>query len=166
MNWTQKTPRRLGGLISATLIVATLVAPGCASRPDGLEAPYRQFYYNLKTDEERAAYLKLDNSNRQALLKADGLWELWTELPDEEREAAIAGQVELGFHEFTVFMAWGPPADTRGTRDERYDTYLKCTRGRAMNHYVQNRRDCRGAASEVQVVVRDQVVVAIETPKQ
>ena len=54
-------------------------------------------------------------------------------MPESQRKLAAAGDVEVGFDEFAVFMAWGPPADTV-TRDPdgrpvRLHTFIRCTSG-------------------------------------
>ena len=45
--------------LATGLLLSPLFA--CANSPDKLPAPYKQFYYNLPTEEQKDSYLKLDD---------------------------------------------------------------------------------------------------------
>ena len=141
---------------------------GCATSPERLPELDRRFYYNLPSREDQDAFLRLKASQRQGFLEERGLWEQWEALPKAEREAAGHSEVELGFHEFAVFMAWGPPADTQDRDDNgrplRLHTFIRCSSGPKRGRYVQSNLDCDGTSSETQVAIGDGVVTDIVYP--
>lgn len=137
-------------LLAVSLLLATTA---CATTPERLPPPTRQFYYNLPTPEDKQAFLKLKESERQPYLEQKGLWAKWTALPAAERQAVQAGEVRPGFHEFGAFMAWGPPADTQTRGDARTHTFIRCTSGPKAGRYVANNLDCDGTSSEISISV-------------
>lgn len=145
------------------LATGLLLSPvfACANSPDKLPPPYKQFYYNLPTEEQQDSYLKLDDAQREPYLKQIGLWDKWTALPAEERKAAMQGEVKVGFHEFAAFMAWGPPANSQGSND-RYHTYIRCSSGPKRGKYVLNNLDCDGTSSEIELTIKNDVIVEIK----
>ena len=158
-------PRLLRVLLSAL----TLSALGCAMTPERLPEVERRFYYILPTPKSQAGFLEAEEENRQAYLERAGLWERWTALPAEEREAAAAGDVQVGYHEFTLLMAWGPPADTQD-RDANgrplvQHTYIRCTSGPKAGEHVQNHIDCDGTATETQVSIYNDIIAEIDYTK-
>jgi hypothetical protein len=153
---------RLGRLALAAAIVAVVA---CATTPERLPELDRRFYYNLPTPEAQGEFLRLPDEDRQAFLESQGLWRKWTALPAEEREAAGKGEIQVGFHEFAVFMAWGPPADTQ-TRDRNerpilVHTFIRCSSGPKAGRYVRNNLDCDGTSTEREVAIRDGLVAEI-----
>ncbi len=146
-------------LMAAAMMAAML---GCASSPERLPSPTRQFYYNLPTPADKQAFLKLRESERQAFLEKKGLWAKWTALPAAERQAAQNGELRPGFHEFAAFMAWGPPADTVDRGELRYHTFIRCTSGPKAGRYVPNSLECDGTSSEIEVTVKESVVTEIK----
>jgi hypothetical protein len=151
--------------------VAVLVAGvlgGCAHDPDRLPALDRRFYDNLPTGSDQQEFLRLKASERQAFLEQKGLWDKWEALPEAERQAAGRGEVQLGFHEFALYMAWGPPADTQerdaNGRPLQLHTFIRCSSGPKRGRYVRSNLDCDGTSSETQVSIRDGVVVEIAYP--
>jgi hypothetical protein len=138
-----------------------LVVLACATTPERLPELDRRFYYNLPTLEDQHAFLRLAEPERQPFLERKGLWDKWVALPPKEREAAGKGEIQVGFHEFAVFMAWGPPADTQ-TRDRSdVHTFIRCSSGPKAGRYVRNNLDCDGTSTERQVSIRDGVVTEI-----
>ena len=76
--------------------------------------------------------------------------------------------MEIGFHEFATFMAWGPPADSQ-TRDPdgravRQHTFIRCTSGPKAGRFVRANLDCDGTSSEILVTIRDGKVAEINYP--
>ncbi|MCA9705777.1 MAG: hypothetical protein KDK70_08010 [Myxococcales bacterium] len=140
----------------------------CASNPDRLPELDRRFYYNLPSGEEQQAFLRVKASERQSFLEDEGLWAKWQALPASERDAASRGEVELGFHEFALFMAWGPPADTQDRdangRPLQLHTFIRCSSGPKRGRYVRSNLDCDGTSSETQVTIDGGVVVEIVYP--
>ncbi len=137
----------------------------CATTPDRLPSPDRQFYYNLPTPADRSAYLRLSETQRQPFLEQKGLWAKWMELSPEEREAAKRGEVKAGNHEFTAFMAWGPPADTqesKGGRTIRFHTFIRCTSGPRVGRYVASNLECDGTSSEVEIAVENGLITEVK----
>jgi hypothetical protein len=146
-----------------------LVALGplaCASSPDRLPAPDRQFYYTLPSAEDRAKFLKLDETQRQPFLEQKGLWARWMELPPEEREAAKRGEVKAGYREFAALMAWGTPADTQESkaadRAVRFHTFIRCTSGPRIGRYVPSNLACDGTSTEIEVAVENGYITEIK----
>lgn len=141
---------------------------GCAHDPDRLPELDRRFYDNLPTGAEQHEFLRVKASERQAYLEQKGLWAKWEALPEAERAAAGRGEVELGFHEFAVYMAWGPPADTQDRdangRPLQLHTFIRCSSGPKRGRYVRSNLDCDGTSSETQVSIREGVVVEIAFP--
>jgi hypothetical protein len=153
---------RLGRL---ALAAAILASSACATTPERLPELDRRFYYNLPTPGDQEEFLRLPDEDRQAFLESKGLWTRWTALPAEEREAAGKGEIQVGFHEFAVFMAWGPPADTQ-TRDRNerpivVHTFIRCSSGPKAGRYVRNNLDCDGTSTEREVAIREGLVAEI-----
>ena len=148
------------------LLVATAV--GCAMTPERLPDLDRRFYYNLGSPQDQKQFLELAEADRQAYLESKGLWKDWVALPPAERDAAKAGKAELGFHEFTLFMAWGPPADTqnhnREGRPAIIHTYIRCSSGPKRGQYVLRNLDCNGTSDETQILIQADQVVEIRYP--
>lgn len=157
--------RRFG--LAPVLLAATVIA-GCANSPDRLPELDRRFYYNLPTAEDQQEFLQTKPALRQSFLEDKGLWDQWKELPPAERDAVAQGNVELGFHEFALFMAWGPPADTQDKdvngRPMQKHTFIRCSSGPKRGRYVRSNLDCDGTSSETQVSIDNGLVVEIEYP--
>ena len=66
-------------------------------------------------------------------------------------EESLVGEVELGFHEFALYMAWGPPADTQDRdangRPLQLHTFIRCSSGPKRGRYVRSNLDCDGTYS-------------------
>lgn len=146
-----------------------LVAFGlaCAMTPKRLPDLDRRFYYVLPTPAQQAAFLKLrKEEERRAYLEKNGLWAQWEKLPEPQRKGASAGDVEIGFSEFALTMAWGLPADTK-LREEpgrkiQFHTFIRCTSGPKIGEYVRNNLDCDGTSSETLVAVENAIVTEIK----
>jgi hypothetical protein len=157
-------------LLASTLsrFAAGLVLCGtlaCAMTPERLPDLDRKFYYNLPTTEDKSAFLRLDETQRQPYLEKKGLWAKWSEMSNEERTAVQAGEVKVGQHEFAAFMVWGPPADSqvsKGERQVRFHTFIRCTSGPRIGKYVQNNLDCDGTSSEVEIAVEGGLITEIK----
>lgn len=136
--------------------------------PERLPELDRRFYENLPSADARKGFLKVKADERQAYLKEHGLWAKWSALPAEQREAAGRGEVELGYAEFALFMAWGPPADTQSRdangRPMTLHTFIRCSSGPKRGRYVQSNLDCDGTSSETQVSIYEGVVSEIAYP--
>lgn len=147
---------------------ALIVLLACATTPERLPELDRRFYYNLPTPEDQRAFLHLRDHERQAFLERKGLWKQWTTLAAPERKAAGAGTVRVGFHEFALFMAWGPPADTltreRDRRPSVVHTFIRCSSGPKTGQHVRNNLDCDGTSDETRVAVQEGIVVEIQYP--
>src|SRR5690606_19293655 len=134
--------------------------------PERLPRIDRQFYYNLPTQEDRNAFLRLREKERQAFLEERGLWQSWLELDEAERRAVNEAKVEVGHHVFAAHMAWGPPADVKQAeaRDRKvyFETYIRCTSGPRVGRYVHQNVDCDGTASEVQLAIENERVTEIK----
>jgi hypothetical protein len=150
------------GLLAAGVLAA------CMHNPERLPELDRRFYYVLDTPEDQKAFLRLKEHERQAFLEERGLWNRWTALPSAERDSAGKSDVRVGFHEFAVFMAWGPPADTQNRDREgkpaTIHTFIRCTSGPKQGRYVRNNLDCDGTSSETQVAIQRDLVVEIRYP--
>jgi hypothetical protein len=152
----------------ARMVLAAAVLVGCAHDPDRLPELDRRFYENLPTGTDQQEFLRVKPSERQAFLEDKGLWAKWEALPEAERTAAGHGEVELGFHEFALYMAWGPPADTQDRdsngRPLQLLTFIRCSSGPKRGRYVRSNLDCDGTSSETQVSINEGLVTEITYP--
>lgn len=104
-----------------TLVLALLAGSlltGCMSaKLKRLSPAERDHYYALRVfmgEDTTKAFLKLKTeSERDALLHELGLWDRFYKYPDFVREKIIAGEVQEGWTEDQMFMAWGEPYDRR-----------------------------------------------------
>lgn len=163
----QRLARQLSHVLRPHVLGLSLLGQmACATSPDRLPPPDRQFYYNLPTPEDRTKFLKLDETQRQPFLEQKGLWARWMELSPEEREAAKRGEVKAGFKEFTAFMAWGPPADTQASKTDsravRFHTFIRCTSGPKAGRFVASNLECDGTSSEVEIAVENGVITEVK----
>ncbi len=152
------------GRAGALLLLAVCFIGGCAHTPERLPELDRRFYYNLDDPNDQQRFLEIPESERQAFLEQKGLWQKWAALPPAEREKASHGQIELGFHEFALFMAYGPPADTQPRDGATVHTFIRCSSGPKRGRYVRNNLDCDGTSDETQVSIAKGVVVEIKYP--
>ncbi len=159
--------KRPGLIALGSLGIGLLLGSACATNPDHLPGLERSFYYNLDSEADQEAFLMLrKEDDRIDFLKQKGLWDKWKGLSEEERTAVKEHRVEIGFHEFAVHMAWGPPADLRpvdsGERHVDFQIFIKCTSGPNVGDYVRQNIDCDGTSSEVQVAVENDRVTEIK----
>ena len=156
------------GRFGAFVIAVSLLSVACALSPERLPELDRRFYYNLADPADQQRFLETPESERQAFLESKGLWQQWAALPAEERDKAAQGQVDVGFHEFALFMAYGPPADTqtkdRDGKDAIIHTFIRCSSGPKRGRYVRKNLDCDGTSDETQVVIGDERIVEIRYP--
>ena len=146
-----------------------LALAACALSPDRLPELDRRFYENLPDPDTQEEFLRVKEVDRQAFLEDYGLWQKWLALPAEEREDAASGKVKVGYHEFALFMAWGPPADTQ-TKDPlgrpmTLHTFIRCSSGPKAGRYVRSNMDCDGTSTETKVSIREGLVAEIEYMK-
>lgn len=153
----------LSRLAAGLLLCGTLA---CAMTPERLPDLDRKFYYNLASDSDKQEFLRLADTQRQPYLDKRGLWKRWSELSNEERDAATRGEVKVGHKEFVAFMAWGPPADSQTSkatdREVRFHTFIRCTSGPRVGRYVPNNLDCDGTSSEVEIAVEGGLITEIK----
>ena len=152
--------------LGAALALALTLAVGCTPSPDRLSSPARNFYYVIEDGSQQTEYLKLKEAERQDFLEKLGLWQQWTELSPEERDAALSGDIKVGYKEFTAHMAWGLPADVRMAeargRSVAYQTFIRCTSGPKKGQYVRQNLECDGTSSEVQLAIENGIVTEIK----
>lgn len=129
--------------------------------PEKLPNLSRRFYYNLETPSDQQEFLKLKESEREAYLKQKGLWQRWTALTAEQRDAALKGDVQVGYPAFAAFMAWGAPADSQG-KNPGYHTFIRCTSGPKRGRYVHSNLECDGTSSETKLTIVDDTVSEIK----
>ncbi len=150
------------------VLVYAIALSACAHSPERLPELDRRFYYNLPTPEDQDAFLRLEESERQAFLERKNLWSKWTALSSVERKAVATGDVKVGYKEFVAFMAWGPPADTKltraDTREVNFHTFIRCTSGPKIGKYVHSNLTCDGTSSEVQIAVENGIITEIRHP--
>jgi hypothetical protein len=153
-------------LTSATLFGFSLLIGACAYSPDRLPRLDRQFYYNLEDQKDQDAFLRLKEAERQAFLEKKGLWQQWTSLSVEEREAVKTQEVKVGSKAFAAHMAWGPPADVQGAhargRSVEHETYIRCTSGPRAGDFVRNNLECDGTSSEIQLAIENNIVTELK----
>ena len=166
----ERAPRTSLTVLPKLAAVSAIVAlvGACAMTRERLPELDRRFYDVMESPQRKEAFLVKDPESRRAVLERAGLWDRWMELSEQEREAALAGQIEPGFQEFAVLMAWGPPADAQnreraGNRAVVY-TFIRCTSGPRRGKYVKSNLACDGTASETKVALVDDVVVELSFP--
>ena len=90
-----------------------LVGCGTAHQVKRLSSPEQDHYYALKvwmSDDERKGFLKgKTEADRDAWLKERGFWDRFYQYDEATRKKIVAGEVEVGFRQEQVFMAWGEP---------------------------------------------------------
>lgn len=134
--------------------------------PERLPDLDRKFYYNLPSENDKVAFLKVQDTQRQAFLEQKGLWALWMDLSNEERGAVGRGEVKVGHKEFVAFMVWGPPADSKGRKTServvRFHTFIRCSSGPFAGKYVHNNLECNGTSSESEIAVENNTITEIK----
>ena len=99
------------------LFLAALNLVGCGYERFQKRLDTQEFnhYYALRvymSELDRKTYLKLKTrEERDAYLKDKGLWDRFYKYDDEERDAIVAGDVQLGWTRDKLEMAWGAPYD-------------------------------------------------------
>ena len=97
-------------------LVAALMM-GCGPKTKRLSAVEQDHYYALKVfmdkDLEKAFLKEKTEEERNAVLKAAGMWDRFYQYDAAMREAIVAGEVGLGWTEDRMFMSWGNPIDRR-----------------------------------------------------
>lgn len=102
-------------LVLFALLAAALSGCSWEKRVKRLSDAEFQHYYALRpfmTEDMRKTYVKLDTEEeRNAYLKEKGLWEMFYQYSEAERESIVAGEVEEGWSRDMLLMAWGAPYD-------------------------------------------------------
>jgi hypothetical protein len=112
------------------LVVLSLLLVAASGKEKRLSEAEQAHFYALKPylekDQEKA-FLKLKTqAERDAYLKDLGLWDRFYKYDEAQRDQIVAGEVEIGWYEDMVIMAWGPPYQKRrmtsrpATRSELY----------------------------------------------
>ncbi len=152
--------------LSRACLLGVFVVAACAMTPERLPNLDRRFYEVMPKPEQQQAFLELEEEQRQDFLEDEGLWAQWGALSPQERKAAARGDIEVGYHEFALFMAWGPPADTierdRNGRNTIVHTYIRCSSGPKRGRYVLNNLDCDGTSDETQVAINNDLIIEIK----
>lgn len=110
------------------LLLAAVALSLTAGKLDRLSDAEQIHYEALRVwmdAKQTKAYLRLKTeAERDAWLKANGLWERFYKYDDRQRAAIHDGHVAVGWTQDMVFMAWGPP-------HERLRTSGQTTAGRS-----------------------------------
>ena len=73
----------------------------------------KDHFYAVKVfmgDKEQKKWLKLKTEDaRTAWMKKRGLWERFYQFDEDRRNKIVAGEVEVGWEQDAVLMAWGMP---------------------------------------------------------
>ena len=75
-----------------------------------MDESVRKEFLKLKTEQERTAYLKTNNPKG---FERSNYWDIFYKYDEAQRDAIIAGEVEVGWEREMVFMAWGKPFDRK-----------------------------------------------------
>ncbi len=102
----------------ALVLVLPLVLGACLQhRLNRLSELEFQHYYALKpfmSEEQHSDFLKRKSEQeRNAYLQDQKLWDMYYRYTPQEREAIVAGDVQLGWSADMVMMSWGAPWDKR-----------------------------------------------------
>lgn len=100
------------------MLAAVAMLSGCwEKKVKNLSDAEFDHYYALRSfmdEDQKKVFLKLKTEEeRNAYLKELGLWEMFYRYTAEEREAIVAGDVEVGWTKDKVLMAWGAPFDRK-----------------------------------------------------
>ena len=116
--------------LSVLLMFIALGTSGCwEKRVKHLSATEFDHYYALRpfmSEDQRKVYLKMQTEEeRNGYLQELGLWDRFYKYSPEQREAIVAGDVQVGWTKDMALMAWGAPYDKQklvgreATRSER-----------------------------------------------
>ena len=75
-----------------------------------MDEDVRKEFLKLKTEKERTAYLK---NNHPKGFERSNYWDLFYKYDEAQRDAIVAGEVEVGWEREMVYMAWGKPYDRK-----------------------------------------------------
>jgi len=88
-------------------------AVGCGPKTKRLSEAEKNHYYALQVwmeKKEQRLWLRLKTKDeRDAWLKKRGLWERFYAFDEDMRNQIVAGEVEVGWEQPAVQMAWGMP---------------------------------------------------------
>lgn len=95
------------------LFLVGLLVLGSASKVKRLSDVEQDHYQALRVwmnEDQNKAFLKLKlEEERNQYLKDQGLWERFYKYPDFVREKILLGELEVGWTEDMVYMAYGAP---------------------------------------------------------
>ena len=104
----------LKGLITVGLAMSLLAGgPALAGSTKRLSGAEKDQYYSVRVfmgEKEQKKWLKLKTvEERTAWMKQRGLWERFYQFDKDRRAKIVAGEVEIGWEQDAVLMAWGMP---------------------------------------------------------
>ena len=104
----------LKGLASVAICVGLLFGNGAnAASTKRLSEAEKDHFYAVRVfmgEKEQKKWLKLKTEEeRSAWLKQQGHWERFYQYDEDRREKIVAGEVEIGWEQDAVLMAWGMP---------------------------------------------------------
>lgn len=156
------------------LLLLTSLTAGCwQNKVKNLSATEFDHYYALRPfmdEDQRKTYLKYKTEEeRNAYLQELGLWDRFYKYGPEDRDAIVAGDVQVGWTKDMVLMAWGAPYDKQklvgreATRSERLVYRFEVQEGGVMVVWEPNSKTEYKAERLVQrdVMLEDDVVVEI-----
>jgi len=109
---------------TALLFVALGLMAGCGGKMKRLTQTERDHYAALRVymseDDEKAWLKHKSQAERDGWLQEHGVpgaqisyWDQFYQYDEETRDAILGGDVQLGWTEDKVFMAWGQPFERR-----------------------------------------------------
>jgi hypothetical protein len=114
--------------LGSTVIIAILAGCSVTSKMKRLESyekdhfgavkvwmdEYQQkSYLKLKSAAERDAWLKANTSALQRAGMKQSLWDSFYQYDQARRDGVVSGNVQTGWSEDQMLMAWGPPYSRR-----------------------------------------------------
>lgn len=95
------------------IALSGLLLLGCGSKLKRLSDVEKDHYQALRvwmSDDQNKSFLKLKTEEeRNQFLKDQGLWERFYQYPDFMREKILMGELEVGWSQDMVYMAYGQP---------------------------------------------------------
>jgi hypothetical protein len=124
-------------------------------------------YLKLKTAAERDAWLKANTSALQAAGMKKSLWDTFYHYDQSTRDAIVSGDVQVGWNEDQMLMAWGGPYNRRrvskrtAVRAEIYIYRFEVTKDGALMVWEPGSKESYAAVEKFQyeIHVDDKVVV-------
>ena len=160
--------------VPTSLALVGLLVLGSASKIKRLSEVEYDHYQALKVwmdkDQTKAFFKLKEEEERNQVLKDEGLWERFYKFEDFQREQILAGELQTGWHQDMVFMAYGQPFKKKrltgrpAARSELFVYRMEVSDDGAHMPWVPGSKATYKAVSkyELQIYVDDEYVTEID----